>query len=81
MSLEQHRHPVLAGDKLALRVVRDAARITGIVAANFVTTLSLPCVVLGGGLPTELGVAGGTGFENQQWSTSGPKSYGVLSSW
>ena len=50
---------VLAGDKLALRVVRDAARLTGIVAANFVTTLSLPCVVLGGGLPTELGAAWG----------------------
>ncbi len=50
---------VLAGDKLALRVVRDAARFTGIAAANFVTTLSLPCVVLGGGLPTELGAAWG----------------------
>ncbi len=48
---------VLAGDKLAIRVVRDAARFTGIVAANFVTVLSLPCVVLGGGLPTELGPA------------------------
>ena len=46
---------VLAGDTLAIRVVRDAARFTGIVAANFVTVLSLPCVVLGGGLPTELG--------------------------
>ncbi len=46
---------VLGGDKLAIRVVRDAARLTGIVAANFVTMLSLPCVVLGGGLPTELG--------------------------
>ena len=48
---------VLAGDKLAIRVVRDAARFTGIVAANFVTVLSLPCVVLGGGLPTQLGTA------------------------
>ncbi len=46
---------VLAGDSLAVRVVRDAARFTGIAVANLVTTLSLPCVVLGGGLPTELG--------------------------
>jgi glucokinase len=46
---------VSAGDGLAMRVVRDAARLTGIAAANFVTTLSLPCIVLGGGLPTELG--------------------------
>ena len=50
---------VLAGDKLAVRVVRDAARLTGIAAANLVTTLSLPCVVLGGGLATELGAAWG----------------------
>jgi len=46
---------VLAGDSLAIRVVRDAARLTGIAAANLITTLSLPCVVLGGGLATALG--------------------------
>ena len=44
-----------AGDGLTIRVLRDAARFVGIAAANFVTTLSLPCVVLGGGLATELG--------------------------
>lgn len=42
-------------DELARTVVREAAHFTGIAAANFVTTLSLPCVVLGGGLATELG--------------------------
>jgi glucokinase len=44
-----------SGDDLTVRVLRDAARFVGIVAANCVTTLSLSCVVLGGGLPTELG--------------------------
>ena len=46
---------VLSGDSLATRVVQDAARYTGIVAANMVTTLSLSCVVLGGGMATALG--------------------------
>ncbi len=46
---------VKAKDKVAIGVVRDAAHVTGIVAANLVTVLSLPCVVMGGGLATELG--------------------------
>lgn len=46
---------VQSGDELASRVVREAAHFTGIAAANMVTVLSLPCVVLGGGLTTELG--------------------------
>lgn len=46
---------VKAKDKVAVRVVREAAHFAGIGAANMVTVLSLPCVVLGGGLATELG--------------------------
>ena len=46
---------VAAKDEVACRVVRDAAHFAGIAAANMVTVLSLPCVVLGGGLATELG--------------------------
>lgn len=42
-------------DDVACRVVREAAHFTGISAAAIVTVLSLPCVVLGGGLATELG--------------------------
>ena len=42
-------------DEVACRVIREAAHFTGIAAANMVTCLSLPCVVLGGGLATELG--------------------------
>ena len=44
-----------SGDDLTMRVLRDAAHFVGIAAANCVTTLSLSCVVLGGGLPTEMG--------------------------
>lgn len=46
---------VSAGDDVTCTVVREAAHFAGLSAANFVTTLSLPCVVLGGGLATELG--------------------------
>ncbi len=46
---------VKAKDKVTCRVVREAANFAGIAAANMVTVLSLPCVVLGGGLATELG--------------------------
>ena len=46
---------VAAKDEVACRVVREAAHFAGIAAANMVTVLSLPCVVLGGGLATELG--------------------------
>ncbi len=46
---------VAGGDPLATQVVREAANFTAIAAANVVTLLSIPCVVLGGGLPAELG--------------------------
>ena len=46
---------VAAGDSLVNQVVREAANLTAIAAANVVTLLSIPCVVLGGGLPAELG--------------------------
>ncbi len=42
-------------DALTLEVVQTGARYAGVVAANVVTTLSLPCVVLGGGLVEALG--------------------------
>jgi glucokinase len=46
---------VAAKDDVVCRVVREAAHFTGLAVANMVTVLSLPCVVLGGGLATELG--------------------------
>lgn len=59
-SLSRIKSKILAkaaksGDDLTVRVLRDAAHSVGIAAANCVTTLSLSCVVLGGGLPTEMG--------------------------
>ncbi len=46
---------VKAKDAVAVRVVKEAAHFAGIGAANMVTVMSLPCVVMGGGLATELG--------------------------
>jgi len=42
-------------DVLTVRVVNEAARVIGHAIANAVTLLSLPCVVLGGGLTEALG--------------------------
>ena len=42
-------------DPLTLEVVQTGARYVGLAAANIVTILSLPCVVLGGGLVEALG--------------------------
>jgi len=42
-------------DPLTIEVVRQAAKYTGIAIANAVTVLSLPCVVVGGGLVEALG--------------------------
>ncbi len=42
-------------DELTTEVLRDSARYVGIAIANAVTLLSLPCVVLGGGLTEALG--------------------------
>ncbi len=44
-----------AKDPLTVRVVNEAARVIGYAAANAVTLLSLPCVVIGGGLTEALG--------------------------
>ena len=44
-------------DALTLEVVRDAAHYVGVAAANAVTLLSLPCVVIGGGLTEACGPA------------------------
>jgi glucokinase len=44
-----------SGDELTRRVVRQAAEYVGVSIANTVTLLSLPCVVLGGGLTEALG--------------------------
>lgn len=44
-------------DPLTLRVIEDAARCVGVGIANAVTLLSLPCVVVGGGLTEALGRA------------------------
>ncbi len=44
-----------AGDELTRIVVQQAATYVGIAIANSVTLLSLPCVVLGGGLTEALG--------------------------
>ena len=43
------------GDPMTRRVVRQSARYVGIAVANAVMLLSLPCVVVGGGLPEALG--------------------------
>lgn len=56
----QIRSKVLAravqeGDELTLTVVRQAAQFVGAAIANTVTTLSLGCVVIGGGLTDSLG--------------------------
>lgn len=58
--LERVRSKVLAEalrekDELVTEVVRHSAGYVGIVIANMVTMLSLPCVVLGGGLVEALG--------------------------
>jgi len=45
------------GDPLAVEVISDAARHVGIAAANAVSLLSLPRVVLGGGLVEAMGEA------------------------
>jgi glucokinase len=45
-----HQH-----DSLTSEVVRQAARYVGIAIANIVTVLSLPCVVVGGGVTEALG--------------------------
>lgn len=42
-------------DELTVSVVRQAATYVGIAAANAVTLLSLPCVVIGGGMASALG--------------------------
>lgn len=42
-------------DELTMSVVRQAATYVGIAAANAVTLLSLPCVVIGGGMASALG--------------------------
>lgn len=44
-----------AGDELTRTVVQQAAAYVGVAIANQVTLLSLPCVVLGGGLTEALG--------------------------
>ncbi|MDX2147344.1 MAG: ROK family protein [Planctomycetota bacterium] len=44
-----------AGDELTLEVVNDAADMLGIAISNVVTLLSLPYVVLGGGLTEAIG--------------------------
>lgn len=44
-----------AGDDLTRTVVQQAATYVGVTIANAVTLLSLPCVVLGGGLTEALG--------------------------
>ncbi len=46
---------VARGDPLAVRVVEHSAAYVGLSIANTVTMLSLPCVVLGGGLVEALG--------------------------
>ncbi len=58
--LEKIRSKVLAesfkkGDALTVQVVEHTAHYVGIAAANAVTLLSLPCVVIGGGLTEALG--------------------------
>jgi len=58
--LTQIRSKVLAEavkkkDKLACEVIRDSARYVGAMVANMVTMLSLPCAVIGGGMPEALG--------------------------
>ncbi|MCC6578945.1 MAG: ROK family protein [Phycisphaeraceae bacterium] len=60
--LEDVRSKVLAKaveskDELACEVVARAAHEVGVAAANAVTLLSLPCVVIGGGLTEALGSA------------------------
>lgn len=43
------------GDSLTVRVIEEAAMLVGIAAANVVTLLSLPRVILGGGLTEAIG--------------------------
>jgi glucokinase len=45
----------LAGDRLTIQVVEEAAHLISISIANMVTVLSLPTVVLGGGLTEAIG--------------------------
>ncbi len=49
------KQAVEQGDALSIEVIRNAARYVGISIANVVTLLSLPAVVLGGGLTEALG--------------------------
>lgn len=49
------KQAVLEKDELVCRVVQEACQYIGIAAASMVTMLSLPCVVLGGGLTEALG--------------------------
>ena len=42
-------------DPLATEIIRQAAKVVGIAIANAVTLLSLPCVVVGGGVTEALG--------------------------
>lgn len=42
-------------DDLAIEVLRQAAHYVGVAIANYVTVMSLPCVVVGGGLTEALG--------------------------
>lgn len=44
-----------AGDELTVEVVQETAHLLGIAVAGVVTLLSLPCVILGGGLTEALG--------------------------
>jgi glucokinase len=44
-----------AGDALTVRVIEEAAMLVGVAAANVVTLLSLPRVILGGGLTEAIG--------------------------
>ncbi len=58
--LEAIRSKVLAkavqmGDELTLQLLKKAAEYVGVAVANCVTLLSLPCVVIGGGLSDSVG--------------------------
>ena len=46
---------VTTSDEVISRIVRDSARLTGIMAANACTLLSLDGIVIGGGIAEEMG--------------------------
>ncbi len=48
-------HAVNAGDEVACRVLRQSAQLTGVMAANAATLLSLDRIVVGGGIAEEMG--------------------------